>query len=65
MRVDEVRALGNQDLAKELAESQRELLNLRLRWATRQLANFREIGKVRKKIARLKTIMRERQLTAR
>ena len=62
MKVEEVRALSNEDLAKQLEESHEELFNLRFRLSTRQLVNHREIPRVKKKIARLKTIMREREL---
>ena len=62
MKVKEIRALGTEDLAKQLAEAHQELFNLRFRLATRQLVNHREIPRVKKKIARLKTIMREKEL---
>ncbi len=62
MKVDEIRALNPAELSKQLGEAQQELFNLRLRQATKQLVNFREMVKVRKKIARMKTIMREREL---
>ena len=62
MRVQEMRALSPEELVKQLDESYRELFNLRFRLATRQLTNYNEIGNVRKRIARLKTIMREREL---
>jgi len=62
MKIDEIRALGSEELRKQLGESQRELLNLRFRMAAKQLVNFREIRKVRKDIARIKTILREREL---
>ena len=62
MRVDEIRVLGDQELAKQLEEARRELFNLRFRLATRQLVNHREIRRVKRKIARMMTIMRERQL---
>lgn len=65
MKVDEVRALGNEELWKKLEEAHQELFNLRFRLATRQLANHREIPKVKKKIARIKTILRERELSVR
>ncbi|MFC2012462.1 50S ribosomal protein L29, partial [Chloroflexota bacterium] len=42
-----------------------ELFDLRFRLATRQLVNHREIKRVRKQIARMKTIMRERELGTR
>ena len=65
MKVDEFRALDNEDLAKQLEEAHQELFNLRFRLATRQLVNHRELRMVKKKIARLKTIMRERELGVR
>jgi large subunit ribosomal protein L29 len=63
MKVDKIRALGENELAKQLDEAHQELFNLRFRHATKQLANYRELRKVKKKIARIKTIMRERELT--
>jgi large subunit ribosomal protein L29 len=62
LRVDEFRALSAQDLAKQLEEAYQELFNLRFRLETRQLVNHRELPMVKKKIARLKTIIREREL---
>ena len=62
MRTSEVRALSSAELAKQLEETHRELFNLRFRHATRQLVNYREIRKVKKNIARIKTIIREREL---
>ena len=62
MKVDEIRELGLQDLMKQLEEAHQELFNLRFRLATKQLVNHREIPKVKRKVARLKTIIREREL---
>ena len=62
MKVEEIRALSTEELAKQLEEAHQELFNLRFRAATKQLVNHREIPRVRKKIARLKTIMKERAL---
>ena len=62
MKVDEFRALDSEEVAKQLEEAHQELLNLRFRLATKQLVNHRELLMVKKKIARLKTIMREREL---
>lgn len=62
MRPDEIRALGPEELKKQLAEAQRELFNLRFRHATRQLVNNRELVKAKKKIARMMTIQWEREL---
>ncbi len=62
MRADEVREKSTDDLRQELDESYRELMNLRFRWMTHQLANVSEMNKVKKTIARIKTVMREREL---
>lgn len=61
MKVEEVRSLSDTELSKRLVEARQELLNLRLRMATRQLANHRELPRVRKRIARMETIIRERE----
>jgi large subunit ribosomal protein L29 len=61
LKVEEVRSLGDAELVKRLAEARQELFNLRLRMATRQLANHRELPRVRKRIARIETIIRERE----
>lgn len=62
MRIDKIRALKPKELSKQLEDAHQELFNLRFRLSTRQLANYSEIRKAKKKIARVKTIMREREL---
>ena len=62
MRTDRIKALKAKELSKQLDDAYQELFNLRFRHATRQLANYSELTKVKKKIARIKTIMREREL---
>lgn len=62
MKVEEVRALDDKELDKQLEEALQELFNLRFRLATKQLVNHREIPRVKKRIAQIKTIMREREL---
>ena len=64
MRAHEIRELSDQDLGKELEESYKELLNVRFRLATRQMSNTSQLRIVRRNIARLNTIIRERQLEA-
>lgn len=61
MKADQIRVLSNEELLKKLEEAHEELLNLRFQLATRQLVNHREIPRVKKKIARMKTILRERE----
>ena len=62
MKLDEFRALSPEDLKKQVEESHQELFNLRFRLSTRQLVNHREVRRVKKKIARLNTIKREKEL---
>jgi len=59
LKIEEIRALNPAELAKQLEAAHQELFNLRFRLATKQLVNHRELPRVKKKIARLKTIMRE------
>jgi len=61
-RAEEVRKLSDGDLAKEVEETHRRLFSLRLQWATRQITNYREVANTRRRIARLKTVQRQRQL---
>jgi large subunit ribosomal protein L29 len=62
LKIQEIRDLSLGDLEKKLSESYRELFNLRFRLATRQLLNYHEIRNTKKKIARIKTIIREKEL---
>jgi len=61
LKVSEIRILNNEELLAKLEEAHEELFNLRFRLATRQLGNHREIPKVKKRIARIKTILGERE----
>jgi large subunit ribosomal protein L29 len=62
LKASEIRALNNEELLAKLTEAHEELFNLRFRLATRQLGNHREIPRLKKRIARLETILREREL---
>jgi large subunit ribosomal protein L29 len=62
LKASEIRTLNDEELLIKLEEAHEELFNLRFRLATRQLGNHREIPKVKRKIARIKTILREREL---
>jgi large subunit ribosomal protein L29 len=64
LKVDEIRALSPDELSKQLETAHRELFDLRFRAATKQLVNHREIPRVRRTIARMKTVLRERQQAA-
>ena len=62
MKVEDIRVLGTEELAKQLEAAHKELFDLRFRLTTKQLVNHREIRRIKKDIARLKTIIREREL---
>jgi large subunit ribosomal protein L29 len=64
MRITDVRELDGTQLHKELGEQERALLNLRFRKATLQLSDANEIRKTRHTIARIKTVIREREIAA-
>ena len=64
MQITEVRELNDSELVKELTDQERALMNLRFRKATMQLTNTNELGNTRKTIARIKTVIRERAITA-
>ena len=65
MKAAEVRALKAEELARQLEENAKMLLDLRFRLETKQLVNHREIRRVKKNVARLQTIIRERELALR
>jgi large subunit ribosomal protein L29 len=60
MKTSELRAKNAEDLQKELLELRKAQFGLRMQVATQQLTNTSQIGKVRKDIARIKTIQREK-----
>ncbi|MDA1096525.1 MAG: 50S ribosomal protein L29 [Chloroflexi bacterium] len=62
--VDEIRVLGDDQLHEELENARREVFNLRFRAATRQLANTTEVSHARRRVARVLTVIRERELGA-
>ncbi len=64
MRPSEIRNLSQLEIGRRLDEAYQELFNLRFQYATGQLKNTSRLGQVRREIARLRTIMRERELAA-
>jgi large subunit ribosomal protein L29 len=62
MEIDDIRAMTNDELHQELDATHRELMNLRFRVATMQLANVNEIKKGKRRVARINTVLREREL---
>ena len=62
MKANEIRKLSTEEINKKIAESKEELFNLRMKQATGSLENPARIRDLRKTVARLKTILREREL---
>ena len=62
MKVEEIRGLSSEELVKQQEAARKELFELRFRLATRQLVNHRQIREVKKTIARLSTVLREKEL---
>ncbi|MDE7454483.1 MAG: 50S ribosomal protein L29 [Clostridia bacterium] len=61
MKASNVRELNNDELQAKLADLKKELFNLRLSHATGQLNNPLALNNVKKDIARVKTVLRERE----
>ena len=64
MRPEDIRNLTSVEVCQKLDETYEELFNLRLQKHTGQLKNFARMGQLRREVARLKTILRERELAA-
>lgn len=64
MEVSEIRALTDAELGNRLDDSYQELFNLRFQRSTGKLTNTARMRVVRRQIARIKTILRERELNA-
>lgn len=62
MKAQEIREMTDEELGLRLEELHQEGFNLRFRAATRQLENTARVKEVRRDIARIKTIVREREL---
>ena len=63
-KAKELRELSLDDLDQKLLESKHELFNLRFQLATGKQDNSARLGQVRKEIARIATILREREIEA-
>lgn len=64
VKVREIRELSDQELQEKVQELKGELFNLRFQMATGQLENVMRVKEVRSSIARVKTVLRERELAA-
>ena len=61
MRADEIRALSMDDLRSQVDEAREEMMNLRFQQATGELVDFTRLRYTRRLIARLLTILKERE----
>lgn len=64
MKANKIREMSSNELEHKLLELKGELFNLRFQMATGQLENAMKVKDVKKSIARVKTILRERELKA-
>ncbi len=65
MRVNEIRALSTDEIASKLEDAREEYFKLRFQFATAQLTDYSRLRQVRREIARLATVVRERELAER
>lgn len=64
MDVAEIRALSATEILDQIEAGKKELFNLRFQRASGQLDNYSRVKTVRREVARLKTILREKELAA-
>ena len=60
----ELRALDDDELSHDLEETHQALFNLRFQTVTRQLADVSQVGNAKRRIARIRTLIREREILA-
>ena len=63
-RVAEFAAMVDEELVHRLSDARKELFNLRFQFATGQLDSSARLGQVRRDIARMLTVLREREIAA-
>ncbi|EKB55000.1 MULTISPECIES: 50S ribosomal protein L29 [Facklamia] len=63
MKINEIRELSTAEMLEKEKEFKQELFNLRFQLATGQLTNTARLRHVRKSIARIKTVLREQELS--
>ena len=62
MKAEDIRDLTDEEIEEQIAQAKEELFRLKFRSATQELENNSLLGKLRRDIARMKTIRREREL---
>jgi large subunit ribosomal protein L29 len=60
----ELREMDDEELLTKLAEAKQELFNLRFQHVTGQLDNYARLGQMKKEVARINTILRDREIAA-
>jgi large subunit ribosomal protein L29 len=60
----ELRELDDEELDSRLGEAKEELFNLRFQHVTGQLDNYARLGQIKRDIARMSTLLREREIAA-
>jgi large subunit ribosomal protein L29 len=63
MQALEIRGMSSAEINRRLDDAYQETFNLRFQWVTGQLKNSNRLTEVKQDIARMKTILRERQIT--
>jgi len=64
MKPGELRNMDEDELERRLAETKQELFNLRFQHVTGQLDNYARLGQLKKDVARMHTVLREREIQA-
>jgi large subunit ribosomal protein L29 len=64
MKLEEIRGLATEELAKTEVDAREEMFKLRYAQATESVENTRVVRELRKRIARIQTVVRERELKA-
>ena len=63
--IDDIRNMNDQDLMENLDSTQKDLMNMRFRIATMQLSDTSSVKRTQRKIARIMTVIREREISER
>ena len=63
-KIAELREMDDDELNNRLAEAKQELFNLRFQHVTGQLDNYARLGQMKKEVARINTILRDREIAA-
>ena len=63
--IDDIRNMNDQDLIENLDSTQKDLMNMRFRITTMQLSDTNSVKRTQRKIARIMTVIREREISER